>query len=270
MEQRKLALVLASCSTFLLSFWNYNSKLEREQVLIIFQGSSPNTWRRYDRSINDIELIVDRRSVCAHTTNHSNDVAGAVSVWCNFVCRSSARQLTFFLYIRSTLLLLYLSSVVRRTTNHWLSLAGLEAFVTTLGLYCENMKQEEWNKRAESIRVNWINIFVELTKSYLRFNDLKWNLFSWVLNRWLVSFAFSRPKGKCINSTKPYPWIMVDGKKYRNIKVEKLRRAAVEWFRLNLAELWDSSSSMLRIKLKSHKKICWTTMGLMIMRKKVE
>lgn len=96
MEQRKLALVLASCSTFLLSFWNYNSKLEREQVLIIFQGSSPNTWRRYDRSINDIELIVDRRSVRAHTTRHSNDVAGAVSVWCNFVCRSSARQLTFF------------------------------------------------------------------------------------------------------------------------------------------------------------------------------
>lgn len=43
---------------------------------------------------------------------------------------------------------------------------------------------------------------------------------------------------------------MVDGKKYRNIKVEKLRRAAVEWFRLNLAELWDSSSSMLRIEIE--------------------
>lgn len=60
------------------------------------------------------------------------------------------------------------------------------------------------------------------------------------------------------------------GKKYRNIKVEKLRRAAVEWFRLNLAELWDSSASMLRINLKSHIETMLDNDGLMMMRKKVE
>lgn len=146
-------------------------------------------------SIDQWHRAHSRPSQCARTHNKSFKWCcwcgvGVVQLCMQIECSAAH----FFLYIRSTLLLLYLSSVVRRTTNHSLSLAGLEAFVTTLGLYCENMKQEEWNKRAESIRVNWINIFVELTKSYLRFNDLKWNLFSWVLNRLAGELCFLETK----------------------------------------------------------------------------